>query len=104
MILVDSVAIIDHPFIIDEHVIALIVTETDKTVTVRYWDARKGDWGADSHRRKKDRLVVHNLGLRRDVDFHAIAEGLRVARDARRQAHDAAKIRYKETLKALAVK
>lgn len=85
-----AVALITHPFIMRDFVLVQIVSETPKTLNVRYWHNRNVGWGESTFRRNKDGTNVTILGEESTLDLKAIADRMAAAKAAREDAINAA--------------
>lgn len=85
-----AVAIIPHPYISRDFVLVQIVSETPKTLTVRYWQNRNAGWGESTFRRSKDGTSATILGEESTLDLKAIADRMAIAKAAREDAINAA--------------
>jgi hypothetical protein len=74
----NKIVIIEHPSMYDRHVVANVIKQTDKTMTVIYWSIRQKKWSDNPPTRRNIgmTLLVGTVGFVFDLHIQATAETL----------------------------
>lgn len=92
--------IIEHPYLYERHVLAREVSRTAKTITVRYWDARKKAWKDEESRCKLGPIVP--LPDMDDATLQKTSEQLVSFSSELTERQKKARVSYHDKVKALA--
>lgn len=99
----DDIIIIEHPMMMERHVIAKIIKVTNSMVEVLYWVNHRKEWGDETKRRKKE-TVTKILGKSKDFQdrrLQILSDQLSSANNELREKRQKAQIAYYAKVKAL---